>query len=103
MGITNSEKIRLAMKIKATITTLLIISFLIVFVTGVMLHIKFGVPSNAPLGLKLHIVFGYIMGVLVIVHFVFNFQLYANELKCLFTGNCEMMKFGMRKDVKREG
>jgi hypothetical protein len=71
------------MGLKGILSTLLLISFTIVMVTGIMLTFKMKNFSSAPMGLKLHIIFGFIMGILVLIHFVINFGFYKAEMKCL--------------------
>lgn len=68
-------------KIKAILSSLLLILFIIVLLTGIGLHIS---PSGKIALKKLHTIAGYIMSGLIIIHLFLNRKIFLNELKTLF-------------------
>ncbi|MBO8161002.1 MAG: DUF4405 domain-containing protein [Thermosipho sp. (in: Bacteria)] len=73
------------MKLKGFISLLLLISFVIVGISGIVLQ-RFTVSNvkPAPVWIKMHNLSGYIMIGLVILHFILNHKLFIEELKQLF-------------------
>ncbi|ABR31521.1 hypothetical protein SU69_08510 [Thermosipho melanesiensis] len=74
------------MKLKGVISLLLLISFILVAITGVVLQqsIAKGVKLSNPIWLKIHNISGYAMIVFVILHLFFNSKLFFMEILYLF-------------------
>jgi cytochrome b subunit of formate dehydrogenase len=80
------ERMRKMMAIKAIVSTLMLISFTVVSVTGLLLIKKMGGLSavmSAPAGVMLHTVFGLLMIIVGIIHFLMNLPLFIKEWKAL--------------------
>jgi len=63
------------LKIKAGLSILLLLDFILVLITGIMLYWNAG-PKNTAM---LHTVTGFLMGVIVIIHIVLNLKLLRGE------------------------
>ncbi len=81
-------------KVRAVLTTLLIVVTLIVIFTGIGLHLApigriakatgwafFGLGKESLE--KLHTVTGFLMAFLILIHFSINFELYKSEMRQL--------------------
>ena len=68
---------------KFVISTLLIVSFLAVAVSGIMLLYEWDKAMHQFLK-EVHILSGILMVVLVVIHFIGNYTLYVNEAKAFF-------------------
>jgi cytochrome b subunit of formate dehydrogenase len=66
------------------ITTMLIISFLFVSITGIVMEFFELDRALEELIKDIHIISGFIMIFLVAIHFYFNWKLYKNEGKAFF-------------------
>ena len=80
------ERMRKMMAIKAILSILMLISFVVVSVTGLLLLKKMGGLSAvmfAPLGVKLHTLFGLLMLVVGVFHFLLNIPIFAKEWRAL--------------------
>ena len=78
--------IRNMMAVKAILSTLMLISFVVVSVTGLLLVKKMGDLSAvmfAPVGVKLHTLFGLLMLVVGVFHFLLNIPIFVKEWKAL--------------------
>jgi cytochrome b subunit of formate dehydrogenase len=85
-------------KIRAILSSLLLITFFIVFLTGMALCFspsgKIAKTTNWSVFdfdkwqlESIHTFFGIIMSVLVIIHLIINYRLFLNEIKALFKNN----------------
>jgi len=86
-------KMQKMMKVKGALTLLLLIDFLVVFVSGVVLLMYqrgSAQMANMMMWNKMHTISGILMGVLVLIHFVLNYRIFACELRALFGGKCNM-------------
>lgn len=68
---------RVNTKRRATVSLLLLITFIIVFLTGIAAKNKAELKN-------LHALFGFVMLVLVVIHLSINFKVFLNEIKSLF-------------------
>ena len=73
------NKKQLVVKLRGVVSILLGIMFLVVSLTGIKLFLS---PKEK--ATTLHIVAGFLMIVLVTIHFVLNYKLLTSELKILF-------------------
>ena len=85
-------KMQKMMKVKGALTLLLLIDFLVVFVSGVVLlmYQRGSAQMANMMWNKMHTISGILMGVLVLIHFVLNYRIFACELRALFGGKCNM-------------
>jgi len=95
MGTEKGIIMRNIVKIRAVVSSLLLILAVLVIFTGIGLYLA---PSGRTaretgwtfLGFnlikleKLHTVTGFIMAAIIVVHFIINFTVYKNEMKQLF-------------------
>ncbi len=70
------------LKVKATLSILLLVDFIIVLVTGIMLYGNMG-PANIG---NLHTISGFLMGLIATLHIVLNFKMLIGEI----TGKVEI-------------
>ncbi len=80
------ERMRKMMAVKAILSTLMLISFIVVSVTGLLLVKRMGGLSaimSAPSGVKLHTIFGLLMLVIGVFHFLLNIPVFVKEWKAL--------------------
>jgi cytochrome b subunit of formate dehydrogenase len=66
------------------ITSLLAISFILVSVTGIILQFFRLEKSSNELIKQIHIISGFVMIFLVLIHFYLNWKLFKNEGKAFF-------------------
>ncbi len=83
-------------KIRAILSSLLVISFIVVFLTGVGLHFSSSGRVAKEITLvflgfnkwqleKIHTLSGFIMSALVITHFLINKKMFLSEIKSLLS------------------
>jgi len=82
-------------KIRAILSSLILITFIIVLLTGIGLYLSPSGRATKEISWdffgfdkwqleNMHTLFGFIMSALVIIHLIINYKMFLNEIKILF-------------------